>query len=170
MREQGAQRFGITSRGNHASRAQKLGNLGRQLAGYSCRAEDQDILAGRQFCAGSKRQPGRDAGIHDGGCGFIAQNMWNREGENASNNGAFGHCAIRRARSAEEHAASVVQMPHSIDAADHGQGLRTGVMAAAGQLLIDRLQCRRMNMYDHLAVARDWFIERLISGRLSQSV
>jgi hypothetical protein len=59
-------------------------------------------------------------------------------------------------------------MPHSIDAADARERVGAGVVGAAGQLLVDWLQRGRMNMYDHLAVARDWLFERLVSRRCTQ--
>ena len=148
------QRLFISSRGHHASRAQDFGNLHGQLTGDPRSAKNQDRFAGSQPGAVLERKPGGYAGVGNRRGGLVVQIGGHRKALRAPHHRALGHRAVRRPRPAEEYPRAVVQLSHSVRAANPWQFARARKVRAGGQLLVHRFQRCGADMYDHLALAR----------------
>ena len=155
---------------DNTSGAKKLGNFDGQPAGHSGGAEDKDVFARRELCAIGKREPSGDAGVGEGGGDFVIEAFGDGKGKGCAHNGALGHRAVRWARSAEEDALAVGEMPDSIGAADDGKLARAGIVRAASELFVDRLQCGGVNVHEDLALSGHRFGEFFVAGRLAKRV
>jgi hypothetical protein len=71
-----------------------------------------------------------------------------------------------RTASSEEDTPAIMEVPHSIRTADERELAWAGVVQAACQLLVNRLERRGANLHDDLFVTGDRFRELLAAGRL----
>jgi hypothetical protein len=76
------------------------------------------------------------------------------------------HGTIGRTASSEEDTPAIMELPYSIRTADERELAWAGVVRAARQLLVHRLERRGANLHDDLFVTGDWFRELLAAGRL----
>src|SRR5581483_3413355 len=144
--------------------------LDGQFPGYSRRPEYEDVLACRELCTKAKRKPGRHTGIRQSSGRFIIHAFRNGKRECPGYDRALRHRAVRRSSSTEKHAPPVIEVANSIRAADARKLTRTGIVRAAGQLLVNRFQRCGLNMYNLLAVACDGLGELLAAGRSPRRV
>src|SRR5579864_5396295 len=94
----------LASTGGHdASGAQPFGNLYRELAGYSGRAENENALAVAELSAPGERKPCRHAGIQQCGRGYIIDARRHRKTPGSRHGSAFRHRAVGTPRPGEHY-------------------------------------------------------------------
>ena len=116
----------------------------------------------------NKRKPGGDTGVGESGCGFVTHTFRYWKGESPPYNRALRHRTIRWPRSAKKYALTIVEMPHSVRAADKREFVATRIVRTIGQLLVNGFKRRGINMYEYLSIAGNWLRERFTSWCLSQ--
>src|SRR5712692_6584948 len=160
----------MSSSGDNASSPEEFGDLYRESAGDSSRAEDQDTLTWNEPRAPSERKPRRNPGVDHRSGGRFVELRRHLETSRSGNDRALRHRPVGRTGTGEIHQAPVLKTTDPVYAAHGGQGARAGIVRAVRHPLIDGLQRRGAHVDQHLVLARNGLRELLKPGRLSQVV
>jgi hypothetical protein len=83
---------------------------------------------------------------------FVIDTIGNRKAECSGHHRAFRHRAVRCSSTTDEYPLAIAQMPNPVCATDDGEFAGTGIVRAAGQLVVDRFQGRGPDTHDRFGV------------------
>ena len=150
----GCQAAGVTARAHHPAGPQEPGDGNRHPAGVPRRAQHKDALTRLNRRPEPEREPGRHRGVHRGGDGGLVNPVGQPHAAAAIGDDPLRHGSERGVVNDAVNERAVREPAHRVDAGDHGQHPRVGIVRAGCARSHARMKSGRQDLDPDLVLAR----------------